>query len=154
MCNQVIIRIAAVSLRVTSKIFPKLCTGFSVTDLASLDLATGFSVTDSGVTDCHSGIWSPSVCKRNLSSTFPLLRTRDLHLAGLNDILAHDASLSSPLRSQWHPGTAIAVTVRSSMKARIGGWLMPYLDRGPLHSTSAALTSMFIARANSVTDIV
>lgn len=31
---------------------------------------------------------------------------------------------------------------------------MPELDSGPLHSTSAALTSMFIARANSATDMV
>lgn len=31
---------------------------------------------------------------------------------------------------------------------------MPDLDRAPLHSTSAALTSMFIAKANKDTDLL
>ncbi len=39
-------------------------------------------------------------------------------------------------------GTAVVVTVRSSMKALMGGCLTPDLLRGPLHSVSAALTSI------------
>ena len=113
-----------------SMIFPRLVTGFSDTD----------------------GIGSPSKWKQYFSSTLPYFGTRDLHLASLNVILANVASLSRPLRTQRHLGTDVAVTVTSSIKARIGSWRMPDLDRGPLHSTSTALTS--IVKANSVIDMV
>eukprot|EP00058_Branchiostoma_floridae_P016073 XP_002601561.1 hypothetical protein BRAFLDRAFT_95800 [Branchiostoma floridae] len=74
-------------------------------------------------------------------------RTRDLDLAGLKLIRAHVMRRSNPCRSHLHTGTVAVITVRSSMKARIGGCLVPDLDTGPLHPASAPLTIMFIASA-------
>ena len=96
---------------------------------------------------------SPSL-KRNLSVTFPFFRTRDLDFAGLKLMRTHAMMLSNPWRIHLAPGTAVVVTVRSSMKALMGGCLTPDLLRGPLHSGSAALTSMFIASAKRVTEMV
>ncbi len=52
------------------------------------------------------------------------------------------------------PGTEAAVTVRSSIKAFMGGCQVPDRDTGPLHSTSADLTIMLKARVKSGTEIV
>lgn len=125
-------RIDAASLRLQSKVLPKLVTDFSVIY----------------------GIAAPSIRKRNLSTTFPRLRTMDLDFVGLKLILAQRISFSRPCRIHQHPGTDVVVTVKSSMKARIGGCRIPDLDKGPLQSVSAALTSMFMARANRMTEIV
>lgn len=84
----------------------------------------------------------------------PFLRTGDQQLAGWNAIFVHDDSLLRPLCCQQHPGTSVAVTVRSSIKALIGSWRVPELQGGPLHSTSAALTSIVMVRANSITNMV
>ncbi len=123
---------AAVSFRELSKIFPKLLTGLSVTD----------------------GICDPYRVKRNRSATLPFFKPRDLDLAGLKLILAHRMRRWSPWSSHLHPGTEAAVTVRSSIKALMGGCRVPDLDMGPLHFTSADLTIMFMARAKSGTEIV
>lgn len=48
----------------------------------------------------------------------------------------------------------VVVTVKSSMKALIGGWRTPVFVKGPLHSTSADLTIMFMARAKRMTEMV
>ena len=103
----------AVSLRLLSKNFPKLLTGFSEI------VGIGVSKTE----------------KRNLSITLPFFKTKDLDFSGLKDILTHPISFSSPFRIHLAPGTDSVVTVRSSMKARIGGWWIP--DLGPLHTGSA-----------------
>ncbi len=99
------------------------------------------------------GIWTPPKEKRCLSDTLPFFRTKDQNLAGLKLILAHVMSLSNPWRSHRHPGTDVAMTIQLSMKALIGGWQVPDLSRGPLYSTSAALTNMFIPKANKDTDM-
>lgn len=52
------------------------------------------------------------------------------------------------------PGTVVTVMVRSSMKALIGGCRAPDLVNGPLHSTSADFTTMFMARKKRVTEMV
>ena len=80
---------AAVSLSVYLKIFPSRFTGFSDTD----------------------GIKTIPKEKQCLSDTLPFLKTKVLDLTGLKIILAHEMSLSSPLRSHQHPGTDVAVTV-------------------------------------------
>lgn len=51
-------------------------------------------------------------------------------------------------------GTDVVVTVRSSIKALIGRWHTPDFVKGRLDSTSADLTIMFMARANSVTEMI
>ncbi|XP_051538700.1 cadherin-7-like [Myxocyprinus asiaticus] len=70
------------------------------------------------------------------SVTLPPLSISALNLAGLKLILAHEMSLSSPCKIHLAPGTDVAVTVRSSMNALIGGCRTPDLDKGPLQSTS------------------
>ncbi|CAF88673.1 unnamed protein product, partial [Tetraodon nigroviridis] len=70
---------------------------------------------------------------------------------GLKRMRAQVISLSKPWRIHRHP---IVVTVRSSMNALMGGWRMPDLVLGPLHSGSADLASMFMARANIITEMV
>lgn len=62
-------------------------------------------------------------------------------------------SFSRPRRIHLHSGTDVVVTVRSSIKALMGGCRIPVLDRGPLHSTSATFTNTFKARANRITEI-
>ncbi|XP_061880329.1 zinc finger protein 569-like [Entelurus aequoreus] len=117
--------------REQSKILPKLLTGLSeIVGMAVLVML-----------------------KRNLSSTFPFFSTIDLDLAGLKCIRAHSTNFSSPFRIQQQPGTDSVVTVRSSMNALMGGCLCPEFVRGPLHSGSADLVSMFMASENSVTEI-
>ena len=66
----------AASLRLLSKNFPKLFTGCSE----------------------MVGIGVPAIEKRNLSATLPFFKTKDLDFAGLNDILAHPISFSSPVK--------------------------------------------------------
>ena len=90
---------AKVSFRVPSKTFPRLFTGFSKMD----------------------GIWTPPSEKRNLSVTFPFFTTRERDLAGLKPIRAQLMSLSRPWRIHLQPGTDVVVTVRSSIKALMGG---------------------------------
>lgn len=113
------------SLSVLLKMFPKLFTGFLYTD----------------------GIRTPPKEKQCLSDTLSFLRTKVLDLAVLKVILALEMS-------HRHLGTGVVVTVSLSMKALIGGWRVLDLDRGLLHSTSADLTSMIMAKANRVTDMV
>lgn len=51
------------------------------------------------------------------------------------------------------PGTVEVITVRLFHKSSDGGcWTLDFL--GPLHSASANLTSIFMASANRVTEIV
>lgn len=109
-------------------------------------LLIGFSVMD--------GIFVPPEEKRNWSATFPFLNTKDLDFVGLKFMHAHVMTFSRPFSSHLQPGTDVVDTVRSSINARIGGWWTPDLDRGPLHSGSADLASMFIARAKMITDAV
>lgn len=109
-------------------------------------LLTGFSVTD--------GIAVPSTKKRNLSASFPFFRTIALDLVGLKLILAQEMRFSRPWSIHLAPGADVVVTVRSSIKALMGGCRVPDLDRGPLHSVSAALTTMFMATAKRLTEIV
>ena len=96
------------SLRLASKTFPKLFTGCSEID----------------------GIVSPASVKRNLSTTRPFFSTNDLDLLGLKLILAHAMSFSRPWRIHLVPGTEDVVMVRSSIKALIGGCLVPDLSLG------------------------
>lgn len=104
--------------------FPKLFTGFSDTD----------------------GNRTPPKEKQCLSDTIFFLRTKVLDLVVLKVILALEMS-------HRHLGTGV-VTVSLSTKALIGGWRLLDLDRGLLHSTSADLTSMIMAKANRVTDMM
>lgn len=94
----------AVSLRLLSKNFPRLLIGFSQ--------IVGISI--------------PA-----MEEILPFFKTDDLDFVGLNDILAHPISLSSPTRIHLPPGTDSVVTVRSSMKAWIGSWQTPALDLEP-----------------------
>lgn len=80
--------------------------------------------------------------KRNLSVTMPVFTTRDLDLAGLNPIPAHQISFSILRRIHLHHGADSVVTDRSSINDLIGGWRV------------TDLTSMFIAKANKVTEMV
>lgn len=107
-------------------------------------LFTGSSDTD--------GIVMSTRLNRKQSDTLSFLKTKDLEFAGLNFILAQQISRSRPWRSHRHPGTDVVVTVRSSMNALIRGCRVPDRDTG--HTTSADLTSIFIARVNRDTDIV
>lgn len=63
-------------------------------------------------------------------------------------------SFSNPWRIHLDPSTVVVVTVRSSMKALIGGCPIPDLLRGPLHYDSADLTRMFITSMKRVTELV
>ena len=123
--------IDVVSLREQSKTFPGLLTGFSV--------IVGMAV--------------PVMLNRNLSSTFPFLSIIELDLMGLKCIRAHPTSFSSPFRIHQQPGTDYVMTVRSCMNALMGGCGCPEFALGPLHSGSADLLSMFMARENNVTEI-
>jgi len=105
------------------KTFPRLFTGCSATD----------------------EIWSSPNQKRNWSVIFPFFRTIDQDFVGLKLMCAHVMSLSNPWRIHLAPGTAVVLAVRSSMKALMGGCFTPDLLRGPRHSVSADLTSIFIA---------
>ena len=100
------------------------------------------------------GMAVPVMVNRNLSSTFPFFSTIDLDLMGLKRIRAHPTSFSSPFRIHRQPGTDSVMTVRSSINALMGGCRCPEFERGPLDSGSADLVSMFMARENSVTEIV
>ena len=79
------------SFREPSKVLPRLLIGFSVTV----------------------GIWIPPRLKQNRWATVPFLRTRDLGLADLKLILAHETSRSSPRRSYLQPWTDVAVPSKS-----------------------------------------
>jgi len=63
---------------------------------------------------------------------FPLFRTFDRDFVDLKLMRAHIMRLSNPWRIHLAPGTTV-VTVRSSMKALMGGCLTPDLLRGPQH---------------------
>ncbi len=63
------------------------------------------------------GSVAPATLNWDLSSTFPLLSTIDLDLAGLKRIRAH--SISFKIHRQ--PGNEHVVSVRSSINALIGG---------------------------------
>lgn len=63
-------------------------------------------------------------------------------------------SFSNPWRTHLPPATDDVVTVRSSIKALMGYCMSPDLDRGPLHSFSAVVATMFIARVKRITEIV
>lgn len=60
----------------------------------------------------------------------------------------------SPCKIHLLPGTDGVVTVRSSLKARIGGNCTPDFVSGSRHSTSADLTSIIMDRTKRITDIV
>ncbi len=92
--------------------------------------------------------------KWNRLVTFPLFSIRGLDFSGLRRIRAQVVSLSKPWRIHLHPGTDNVFTVRSSKKALMGGCLTPDLVSGPLHSGSADLTSMFMAKEKRLTEIV
>lgn len=77
-----------------------------------------------------------------------------LDLAGLKLILAQEMSFSRHWRIPLPPATDDAVTVRSSIKALIGSCSIPDLDKGPLHSFSAILTSIFMAKVKRITEMV
>lgn len=83
-----------VSLRELSKTLPKLLTGFFV--------MVGMTV---------------PVMLNLLSST-----SMDLDIVGLNYILPHSTSFTSPCRVHRQPGTDSMVTVRSSINTLMGGW--------------------------------
>lgn len=78
----------------------------------------------------------------------------DLDLEVLKLIMAHVMSISNPCKIYLLPGIDVVVMIRSSIKALIGGSQTPDLDRGPLHFTSAAFTTMFIAIAKRMMEIV
>lgn len=61
---------------------------------------------------------------------------------------------SAPGKIYLALGTAVVVTVRSSLKPLLGCCFTPDLQSGPLHSASAPFTNMFIANANRFTDMV
>lgn len=103
---------AAVSFRELSEILPRHITGSLVT----------------------AGIYDPPRERWNWLATFPFFRARYLDFAGLKFILAHEMTHSSPWRSHLHPGMDVVVTIMSSMNALKGGWQVPDLDIGPLHS--------------------
>lgn len=95
----------------------------------------------------------PSV-KKNFSVTYPFFNTRDLDFAGLKLMHAKVISSSRPFRIHLLPRTDAVVTVRSFMKALIGGCWIPDFEKGPLHCTSADFTSMFMASAKRITEMV
>lgn len=104
---------------------------------------------------CHQWNLGPSQGKvgaGQLLSTY--FRTRDLDLAVLKLILAQVMSCTSPQWSYLHSGTDGAVTMWSSMNDLMEGCRVSDLDLGHLHSTSADLTIMFMAKEKSGTEIV
>lgn len=90
--------------------------------------------------------------KRCWSVIFPIFTTRDLDLAGLKFIWVQLMRHSRPYRIHLQPGTDVEVIVRSSINALIGCCYIPEFVNGPLHSTSADFTSIFME--TSVTEIV
>lgn len=106
-------------------------------------LLTGFSV--------MGGMVAPASEKQHLSTTFPLLSMKDLDFSGLKHILAQVMSFSRPWGIHLLLGMDVVVTIRSSMKAHIGGCRTPNLVMGPLHSTS---DDMFMTRANRMAEMV
>ncbi len=122
----------AVSLNVQSEILPRLLTGF---------LPTG-------------GIWTPLRGRQKSSVTFPFLTTRDQYLAGLKSMRAQLMRHSKPSGIHLQPGADVVVTVRSSIYALVGGCHVPDLVSGPLHSTFADFTNIFMAKANNITEMV
>lgn len=101
----------AISLRLLSKSFPRLFTGFL--EIVGIGVFLELELID------HSA----------------LLQAKDLDL---NVILAHPISLSSLLKIHLPPGTDSVDIVRSSMKVRLGGCQSPDLDLGPLHQSVEA----------------
>ena len=105
-------------------------------------------------------MWQGKVClrlvpreKRNLSATFPLLRTKDLVLSGLKRSWAQVTNFSKASTIHLLSRTEV-VTIRSFMKALVGGYWTPELVLWPLHCLSANLTSIFMEKTNWITDIV
>lgn len=92
--------------------------------------------------------------KLNLSTGQPFLSTNDLYLLGLKLILANVMSYCKPWRICLVPDTENVVMVRPSMKVLIRGCLMPDFVLGSLRSTSADLATVFMARAERVTEMV
>lgn len=72
----------------------------------------------------------------------------------MKPILAQLMSFTRPLRIHLEPGIDVVVTIRSSIMALMWGCQIPDLNRGPLHSVSAAFTKIFMARAKRLTEIV
>lgn len=58
------------------------------------------------------------------------------------------------MKIQVHASTDVVVTIRSSMNILMGGCPTLNLVRGPPHSISVDLTSMFMARVNNSTKMV
>jgi len=88
-------------------------------------------------------------CVRFCLSLAPGIWTDSLKI-----IRAQVISSSRPFKIHLLPGTDVIVTVRSSIKALMDGCLTLDLVSGPLHSTSAAFTSMFMAREKRITEMV
>ena len=104
-----------VSLRLLSKIFPRLFTDYSA----------------------MVGIGVSEIEKQNLFTTLPFSKTKNFDFSVLKDILAHPISFSSPFRMHLHPGTDSMATVQLSMKVHISGFQIPDLDLEPLRSGSS-----------------
>lgn len=83
----------------------------------------------------------------------PFFSTIALDLTGLKLILSQEMSFSRSWNIHLPPGTDVVLTVRLFIKALIGGCQMPELDRGPLHSASADLVAMFMARPKRLTEM-
>lgn len=81
---------------------------------------------------------------------FPLFNAMNLDLADLKLIIDKEISYSRLGRTHLPPGTDDVVTVKSSIKALMRGCWMPDLGRGHLHSFSAALTFMLMARVRRI----
>lgn len=101
------------------------------------------------------GMAAPAMVNRNLSSTFSFLSTLDLDMAHLKLIRAHTNNLLQTLQKfTQHPGTDLVLTVRPTMSTLMCGRRSPELIRGFLHSGSAELVSIFMAKENNITEIV
>lgn len=119
---------------------------------------------------CRSGCsWSPSQgsslasqtltircfpsLKKNFKRPSPSLEPRT-GTEGMKLMRAYTMILSNPCRIHPAPGTAVVVTMSSSLKALMGGCLTPSLLSGPLHSVSAPLANMFTVSVKRVADMV
>ncbi len=72
--------------------------------------------------------------------------------SGLSWLKVHSGPTDEAFCRHLQPGTDVVVTVRSSINTLIGGCRTPDRVSGPLYSTSADLTSIFIAKANKITE--
>lgn len=78
---------------------------------------------------------------QNFSSTFPFFSNSDLDLVGLKCIRAHSISFSRSCKIHQHPRTDSVVTVRSFIKAIIGGchWAEFSLGSSTTHNCTGIL---------------